>query len=256
MVDRCRGSTPYRPVSGRLGSSVRARRGAHRTHRGAIRAIGRSHLRLGIRGRRRNLRGRIRRASVSPSQRLRRGRAARVPERRSPAARLVAGRQVVHASDYHRRVNDEAVTDTRELPGEAEAWQRLHRVINRITPEMADVAGYFEEGWTAKDAGAHLGTWMAAGAAMLRQIAAGTYREGEIDIDAENARYLAAMHDIPWEVVHVQAEAGRRELLNAWAELPEITPAARFWVHKAGPEHLEEHVPRLEEWVAELERRN
>ncbi|HET8571972.1 MAG TPA: hypothetical protein VFN14_08790 [Candidatus Limnocylindria bacterium] len=153
-------------------------------------------------------------------------------------------------------MNDEAVTDTRELPGEAEAWQRLHRVINRITPEMADVAGYFEEGWTAKDAVAHLGTWMAAGAAMLRQIAAGTYREGEIDIDAENARYLAAMHDIPWEVVHVQAEAGRRELLNAWAELPEITPAARFWVHKAGPEHLEEHVPRLEEWVAELERRS
>lgn len=152
-------------------------------------------------------------------------------------------------------MSEQAVTDERELPGEAEAWQRLHRVIIRITPEMADVEGYFEEGWTAKDAVAHLGTWMAAGAAMLRQIAAGTYREGEIDIDAENARYLAAMRGIPWEVVHIQVQAGRRELLNAWAELREITPAAAFWVRKAGPDHLEEHVPRLEEWISELEGR-
>jgi hypothetical protein len=147
-------------------------------------------------------------------------------------------------------------TDARELPGEAEAWARLHRIINRSTPEMADVPGYFEEGWTAKDAVAHIGTWMAAGAAMLRQIAAGTYREGELDIDAENARFLAAMHGIPWEIVHVQAAASHRELLNAWAELEEITPPAAFWVRKAGPEHLEEHLPRLEEWIQELERRS
>lgn len=146
-------------------------------------------------------------------------------------------------------------TDAHDLPGEAEAWLRLHKIINRLTPEMADVPGYFEEGWTAKDAVAHLGTWMAAGAAMLRQIAAGTYREGEIDVDAENARFLAAMHGIPWETVHVQAAAGRRELLNAWAQLREVTPPAAYWVRKAGPEHLEEHLPRLEEWVAELETR-
>ncbi len=150
-------------------------------------------------------------------------------------------------------MNIDATADTRELPGEAEAWQRLHHIINRITPELAEVPGYFEEGWTAKDAVAHIGTWMAAGAAMLRQIAAGTYREGEIDVDAENARFLAAMRGIPWETVHVQAAAARRELLNAWAQLKEITPAATFWVRKAGPEHLEEHLPRLEEWIAELE---
>lgn len=153
-------------------------------------------------------------------------------------------------------MNTEARTDARELPGEAEAWTRLHRIINRITPEMAEVEGYFEEGWTAKDAVAHIGTWMAAGAAMLRQIAAGTYREGELDVDAENARFLAAMRGIPWETVHVQAAAGHRELLNAWAELEEVTPAAAFWVRKAGPEHLEEHVPRLEEWIEELEGRD
>lgn len=152
-------------------------------------------------------------------------------------------------------MEQETATNARELPGEAEAWQRLHRAIDRLTPETAEIPGYFEEGWTAKDAVAHLGTWMAQGAAMLRQIAAGTYREGELDVDAANARFLAAMHGIPLETVHLQAAAAHRELLNAWAQLPEVTPAAAFWVRKAGPEHYAEHLPRLEEWLDELERR-
>jgi hypothetical protein len=151
-------------------------------------------------------------------------------------------------------MDQQMATDSPELPGEAEGWQRLHAVIDRLTPESADIPGYFEEGWTAKDAVAHLGTWMAAGAAMLRQIAAGTYQEGELDVDAENARYLAAMRDVPLETVHLQAAAAHRELLNAWYQLPEVTPAAGFWVRKAGPEHYAEHLPRLEEWVDQLER--
>jgi len=147
-----------------------------------------------------------------------------------------------------------AAAASRDLPGEAEAWQRCHALMYRITPEMADVPGYFREGWTAKDAVAHLGTWMAEGAQMLRRIAAGTYREGEIDIDAENARFLAAMHDVPLDTVHLQAASARAELLRAWSELPEVTPAAEYWVRKAGPEHMAEHLPRLEEWVDELSR--
>jgi hypothetical protein len=138
------------------------------------------------------------------------------------------------------------------LKQEEELWQRLHAVLLRLTPEMADQPGYFQEGWTAKDAVAHIGTWMAYGAAMLRRIAAGTYRESEIDVDAENARFLAAMKDIPLEVVHVQASAARSQLLSAWHELKELTPAAEYWLRKAGPDHVAEHLPRLEEWVDEM----
>jgi hypothetical protein len=147
-----------------------------------------------------------------------------------------------------------APPNTRDLPDERETWQRLHSVINRLTPKTASVPGYFEEGWTAKDAVAHLGTWMAEGAQVLRQIASGTYREGELDVDAANARYLEAMRDVPFETVHLQATAAHHELLAAWAQLPEVTPPARFWAAKAGPEHLKEHLPRLEEWVDELSR--
>ncbi|HVM25049.1 MAG TPA: maleylpyruvate isomerase N-terminal domain-containing protein [Candidatus Limnocylindrales bacterium] len=150
--------------------------------------------------------------------------------------------------------DERAGTQDRDLPGEAEAWNRLHAVIDRITPEIASEPGYFEEGWTAKDAVAHVGTWMAQGAHMLRRIAAGTYREGELDIDAENARFLEAMRDVPLDTVHLQAAAAHGELMRAWAQLPEVTPEAAFWVRKAGPEHYAEHLPRLEEWVAQLER--
>ena len=143
----------------------------------------------------------------------------------------------------------------RDLPGEAEAWQTLHRLIDRLTPETADEPGYFEEGWTAKDAVAHLGTWMAQGAQMLRRIAAGTYREDELDVDAANAEFLEAMRDVPLETVHLQVGAAHGELLAAWSQLPEVTPAAAAWIRKAGPDHFAEHLPRLEGWIAELDRR-
>lgn len=145
---------------------------------------------------------------------------------------------------------------TRDLPGEREAWQELHTLIDRVTPEIAEVPGYFEEGWTAKDAIAHLGTWMAEGAQVLRQIAAGTYVEGELDVDAANARFLDAMRDVPLDTVHLQAAAAHGELLRAWAELPEVTPAAAAWVRKSGPEHYAEHLPRLRAWLEELGRRS
>ena len=144
------------------------------------------------------------------------------------------------------------MTSELDLAGEAEGWQRLHAVIDRLTPETAERPGYFVEGWTAKDAVAHLGTWMAEGAAMLRRIAAGTYQAAEIDVDAENARFLAAMRDIPLETVHLQAASARFELLRAWVELPGVTDDARYWLRKAGPDHLAEHLPRLEAWIEEL----
>jgi hypothetical protein len=142
--------------------------------------------------------------------------------------------------------------DPRDLADEADAWRRLHAVVARITPEIAYRPGYFEEGWTAKDAVAHIGTWMAEGAQVLRQIAAGTYREGELDVDAANVRFLAAMRDVSLDIVHIQLTAAHAQLLHAWHQLPEITPAAEFWVRKAGTDHIMEHLPRLEEWVDQV----
>ena len=141
---------------------------------------------------------------------------------------------------------------SRELPGEEQVWEELHRLIDGLTPAEASQPGYYEEGWSAKDAIAHIGTWMAEGAQMLDQIRAGTYREGELDVDAANARFHEAMRDMDFDTVHLQVASARAQLLRAWAQLREITPAAAFWVRKAGPEHVAEHLPRLKSWVAEL----
>ena len=37
-------------------------------------------------------------------------------------------------------MSQQAPVDEREIPGEQEAWHRLHDVIDRITPDIADLA--------------------------------------------------------------------------------------------------------------------
>ena len=41
-------------------------------------------------------------------------------------------------------------------------------------------------------------------------------------------------------------------MLSEWNELPEVTPDAEEWFRESGPEHYQEHLPRLREWVKEL----
>jgi hypothetical protein len=41
-------------------------------------------------------------------------------------------------------------------------------------------------------------------------------------------------------------------MLTVWGRLRERTEAADRWVRKSGAEHDGEHLPRLQEWVAEL----
>ena len=67
-----------------------------------------------------------------------------------------------------------------------------------------------------------------------------------------NQRFLDAMRDVPWQTVRAQASAARTRMLQAWRDLPEMTPDASFWISKAGAEHYAEHLPRLREWVARI----
>ena len=106
-----------------------------------------------------------------------------------------------------------------------------------------------------KDLIAHIGSWLAEAGAVLEQIRAGTYRPEEIDIDAMNKRFYEALHDVPFPVVKVQAIAARNQMLRAWATLPEASEEADRWIRKSGPEHYAEHLPRLREWVGELQAR-
>jgi hypothetical protein len=98
----------------------------------------------------------------------------------------------------------------------------------------------------------HVGAWLAEAHLQLERIVAGSYRPHEVDIDAINAQLLDAMHGQSWTVTWTQANAARTMLLLRWAALGQPDADARWWIHKAGPEHYAEHLPRLREWVTEL----
>ena len=143
-----------------------------------------------------------------------------------------------------------------EIEAERRGWFEILRLVQSLDgDEVLDPGYYPETGWSVADVVAHLGTWLAEAGMQLERIRAGTYEEHQIDIDAMNARFRAAMQGQPWSVVIRQARASRIRMLRVWLSLKEPSDAAAWWVAKAGAEHYEEHVPRLREWVSELHTR-
>lgn len=144
---------------------------------------------------------------------------------------------------------------TQQLRADEERiWEELHLLVDSLPVDKVDQPGYFQEGWSAKDLIAHIGSWLAEAGVVLERIRFGTYHPEEIDIDAMNQAFYDAMHDVPFAVVRAQGIAARNRMLRAWRSLPEESPEADRWIRKAGPDHYEEHLPRLREWVSELAR--
>jgi hypothetical protein len=142
---------------------------------------------------------------------------------------------------------------TRQLMAEEDQlWRELHVLVDSLSEEDANLHGYFEEGWSAKDLIAHIGCWLAEAGVALEQIRMGTYDGADLDIDRMNQRFYEAMKDVPFEIVRAQASAARNRMLQEWGELGQITPEAELWIRKSGPEHYSEHIPRLRGWVAEV----
>jgi mycothiol maleylpyruvate isomerase-like protein len=149
------------------------------------------------------------------------------------------------------------MAETDELLRSEEAgWTELRSLLGSLTPEQLAIPGYFEEGWSAKDLLAHIGSWLAEAGVLLEQIRAGSYRRDEVNVDELNAKFLEAMKDVPLPTVRAQAAAARTQMRHALAQLPEVTPPALFWVRKAGAEHYQEHLPQLREWMATMKERS
>ena len=132
-------------------------------------------------------------------------------------------------------------------------WSELHALVESLPMDEVTTPGYFAEGWSAKDLLAHIGSWLAEAGAILEQIRFGTYRPEEIVVDTMNREFYEAMKDVPFTTVRSQAQAARSRMLSAWGALPEDTADAERWIRKAGPEHYSEHLPRLKDWLVELQ---
>ena len=142
--------------------------------------------------------------------------------------------------------------DAKLMAEEDELWIELRTTMDSFTADQAVQPGYFLEGWSAKDALAHIGTWLAEAGVALEQLRADTYVELRTDeIDEMNARFLEAMRDASLHDVRAQAAASRSRMLHAWRDVPSQQDVAADWIRKAGPDHYREHLPRLHAWLLE-----
>jgi hypothetical protein len=147
----------------------------------------------------------------------------------------------------------QAIPDGALFAEEDRLWTELRSLIDGLPDDQVDKTGYFAEGWSAKDLIGHIGSWLAEAGMVLERIRAGTYRAEEIQIDTMNQEFFDLMHDVAYRDVRSQAVAARTRMLHAWRSLPERSAEADRWISKSGPDHYAEHLPRLQEWVGELD---
>jgi hypothetical protein len=140
-----------------------------------------------------------------------------------------------------------------EIDAERLGWYEIAALVRSLTRDECLEPGYYRDpDWSVRDVVGHVGTWLAEAQVQLQRISAGTYEGHDIDIDALNATFLAALADQPWEVAWLQATAGRSRMIEEWYRLREPNDEAAWWIRKAGGDHYDEHVPRLRVWVEEL----
>jgi len=148
----------------------------------------------------------------------------------------------------------EPAPDRELIAEEDRLWAELHELVDSLPKDKVAEPGYFDEGWSAKDLIAHIGSWLAEAGVVLERIRFNTYRPEEIDVDAMNQTFYDSMHDVAFPDVRAQAVTARNRMLRAWRSLPEGSTEADRWISKSGPEHYAEHLPRLREWVDQLGR--
>jgi hypothetical protein len=121
-------------------------------------------------------------------------------------------------------------------------------LVHELSPEERLRPGYYRDpDWSVRDMVGHLGTWLAEAAQQFEQMQAGTYGGHDIDIDALNATFLAAMQGQPWDVAWTQANAGRTRMRQAWTDLPGLNDGPPGGSRKSAVEHYA-HTCRAWEW--------
>src|SRR6266571_2099294 len=59
-------------------------------------------------------------------------------------------------------------------------------------------------------------------------------------------------HQVEQEGYYPESWSARIRMLTEWNALPEVTSKAEEWFAESGPDHYEEHMDRLRDWVAQL----
>jgi hypothetical protein len=138
------------------------------------------------------------------------------------------------------------------LTAEEAGWRALHATFDRLTPGLMERPGLTDDGWTAKDLVFHVGAWLAECGLQLERIRMGTYTDPDQDTDELNRRFVEISRTMDLDTVFAELHAARNRALQAFGELPEVTPDAWEWFEESGPLHYEEHRKELEAWADQL----
>jgi hypothetical protein len=150
------------------------------------------------------------------------------------------------------------VTDPKKELIEAEdrAWAGFRALADRFTVEQSTMVGY-QPDWSFKDLLAHVACWDAEAAQALEQMRMDTYTGWDRDEDELNAQFYESCKDLPLDTVWAQLHASRARMLEELDRLPdellERKNRAWRWFWGSAVSHHDDHVPRLREWLDELE---
>ena len=133
----------------------------------------------------------------------------------------------------------------RLLADEDRGWLALTEAFGDVPPERFDEPGVTKEGWSPKDVMYHVAAWAEEAATVLKRIAAGTHREGEVDTDSLNAEWHEIGRGLDDDIVRIRFAKGRTAMRQAFTALPAADAAAWEWFDESGPRHYDEHLPDL-----------
>jgi hypothetical protein len=137
------------------------------------------------------------------------------------------------------------------LAAEEAEWRLLHATFDRLSPDLMERPG-LNDGWTAKDLVFHIGAWLAECGLQLERVRMGTYSEPDQDTVEMNREFLEVSRAMDLDTVFAELHAARSRALQAFGELPEVTPPAWEWFEESGPLHYDEHRKELEAWADQL----
>src|SRR5438552_15896902 len=99
------------------------------------------------------------------------------------------------------------------LAEEDAAWQELHRTMGRLGPDEFERPGLTDDGWSVKDMCWHIGAWCAFAVDALEQIAAGTYEDLPLDVEALNREWFELSQKVDAATARTELAASRNQML-------------------------------------------
>jgi hypothetical protein len=131
------------------------------------------------------------------------------------------------------------------LDEEERGWDELTEVFGKIPPDRFEDPTLTPEGWSPKDVMYHVAAWAEEAATVLGRIAAGTHREGSVDVEQKNDEWFAVSRGMDPDVVRLRFAKGRISMREAFLRLDRADAVAMEWFEESGARHYEEHLPGL-----------